>query len=52
MFCIFLTAVGLIVLLSFLFGSGVLRCFSLLTAGAARLHLRSPLPTVVRGTAH
>jgi hypothetical protein len=51
-FCIFFAALGIIVLVSFLFGGGVLRCVKLLGAAAAKLHLRPPIPAPASHAAH
>jgi len=40
MFCIFFSALGLIAVLSFLFGGGVMRCYELLLACASWFGVR------------
>ena len=44
MFCIFFSALGLIALVSFLFGGGVMRCYELLVDFAAWFGIRHQHP--------
>ena len=44
MFCIFFSALGLIALVSFLFGGGVMRCYELLLDFAAWFGVRHQHP--------
>ena len=44
MFCIFFSALGLIALVSFLFGGGVMRCYELLLGFAAWFGVRHQHP--------
>ena len=52
MFCILLVALGITVLVLFLLGEGVVRCFGLIVACAASFRLRQPVPSVVGPLAH
>ena len=52
MFCTLFGALGITVLVSFLFGEGVVRCCGLLVACAASFRLRHPVPSVVDRLAH
>ena len=47
-----LGALGIAVLVSFLLGEGVVRCFALLVAGAASFRLRQPASSAVVPLAH
>jgi hypothetical protein len=44
MFCIFFSALGLIAVVSFLFGGGVMRCYALLLACASWFGVRHQNP--------
>jgi hypothetical protein len=52
LFCVLLgvllSVLGISVLVSFLFGEGVVRCFDLLATSVASFRLRQPVPSVVR----
>jgi hypothetical protein len=52
MFCAFLGALGLLVLVSFLLGQGVVRCFGLLVACADSVRLHQPVASVTGPLAH
>jgi hypothetical protein len=52
MFCAFLGALGLLVVVSFLLGSGVIRCLGLLVARAASFRFHHPVPSVTGSLAH
>ena len=46
-FCVFFGAIGISILVSFLLGAGIVRCFELVVAYASSLGLRQPVPSVV-----
>ena len=52
MFCTLLVALGITVLVLFLLGEGVVRCFGRIVASAASFRLRQPVPSVVGPLAH
>jgi len=52
MFCTLLVALGMTVLVSFLFGEVVVRCFGLLAACAASFRLHRAVSSVVDPLAH
>jgi hypothetical protein len=47
MFCVLFGGLGLIVLVTFLIGEGVVRCFELFAGGAAFSRFRQPVHSVV-----
>jgi hypothetical protein len=51
-FCTLLGALGITVLVSYLLGEGVVRCFGLLVACAGSFRLRQPVRSVVGPLAH
>ena len=52
MFCTLLVALGITVLVLFLLGEAVVRCFGLIVTCAASFRLRQPVPSVVGPLAH
>lgn len=51
-FCTLLVAIGVTVLVLFLLGDGVVRCFGLIVACAVSFRLRQPVSSVVGPLAH
>jgi hypothetical protein len=47
LFCVFLVALGIVILASFFVGDGIVRFFDLLVACVASVRLRPPVPSVV-----